>query len=306
MIVGKKLAPKGFSAKASGKRSAISKRSGIARKHSFVAFYATIIIAWQGLPEFIKGEELMKKSLMANAEVMANAEAISNVEAMANTEAPRSGGRHFTVFYSKGEEIFNAVSHIVGGAIGIAALVLGLIFAYPSAKNMIAVTVFAVSVIVLYTMSALYHFLRSGKAKAVFRIFDHCTIFLLIAGTYTPFCLIALNGSPLGIGILVAEWIMAVLGITGNAIAMNNKVIKGFSMAFYCIMGWLILIAFGQLVKMMPPTSFYLLLFGGIAYTVGIAFFAFGKKVKYFHSVWHLFDIAGTVLQFASILLLLL
>lgn len=208
--------------------------------------------------------------------------------------------------YSKGEEIFNAVSHIVGGAIGLAVLIVGLIFAYPSAVAMVAMAVFGVSVIILYTMSALYHFLRNGKAKAVFRIFDHCTIFLLIAGTYTPYCLIALSGTTVGLIILIVEWTMAVLGITGNAIAINNKVIKGFSMAFYCIMGWLILIAFSPLYNAVSKASFYLLLFGGIAYTVGIAFFAFGKKIKYFHSVWHLFDIAGTILQFVSILLILL
>ncbi len=208
--------------------------------------------------------------------------------------------------YSKGEEIFNAVSHIVGGAIGIAIFIIGIIFAYPSVADIAAMAVFGVSVIVLYTMSALYHFLREGKAKRVFRIFDHCTIFLLIAGTYTPYCIIALKGSTIGIAILIAEWVMAILGITGNAIAMKNKVIKGFSMAFYCIMGWLILIAFGQLSDRISTASFYLLLAGGIAYTLGIAFYALGKKIKYFHSVWHLFDIAGTSLQFVSLLLLLI
>ena len=214
--------------------------------------------------------------------------------------------RSFPVYYSKGEEIFNAVSHIVGGALGLAALVLGIIFAYPSAVAMAAMAIFGVCIIILYTMSALYHFLRSGRAKAVFRIFDHCTIFLLIAGTYTPYCLIALSGTGVGLGILIAEWTMAILGITGNGIAMNNKVIKGFSMAFYCIMGWLILVAFVPLYSVLPVASFWLLLAGGIAYTAGIAFYAFGKKVKYFHSVWHLFDIAGTVLQFLSILLMII
>lgn len=219
--------------------------------------------------------------------------------------AVKANGKRAPALYSKGEEIFNAVSHIAGGAIGIAILITGIILAYPSAAAMASMGIFGVSVIVLYTMSALYHFLPNGKAKAVFRIFDHCTIFLLIAGTYTPYCLIALSGTTAGLCILIAEWTMAVLGITGNAIAMNNKVIKGFSMAFYCIMGWLILVAFVPLYNTVSTSSFLLLLFGGIAYTVGIAFFALGKKVKYFHSVWHLFDIAGTVLQFASLLLLL-
>lgn len=208
--------------------------------------------------------------------------------------------------YTKGEEIFNAVSHIVGGALGLAALVTLLIYAYPNAGYMASVAAFGVSVIVLYTMSALYHFLPRGVGKKVFRIFDHCTIFLLIAGTYTPFCVIALELSTTGIVILVIEWALAVLGITGNAIAMNNKVIKGISMAFYCVMGWLILIAFGELFRNLTLAEFVLLLAGGLAYTLGIIFYALGKKIKYFHSVWHLFDVAGTALQFASLLLLLL
>ena len=218
--------------------------------------------------------------------------------------APRKKG--FQSFYSKGEEIFNAVSHIVGGALGLAALITLLIFAYPNAGYMASVAAFGVSVIVLYTMSALYHFLPRGGGKRVFRIFDHCTIFLLIAGTYTPFCVIALGLSTLGIIIIVIEWALAVLGITGNAIAMHNKVIKGISMAFYCIMGWLILIAFGELLQKLTVAEFALLLAGGLAYTLGIIFYALGKKIKYFHSVWHLFDVAGTALQFASLLLLLI
>ena len=226
---------------------------------------------------------------------------------MANT-ATQPAVRHNqpVPHYTKAEEIDNAVSHIVGGALGLAALVTLLIYAYPNAGYMASVAAFGVSVIVLYTMSALYHFLPRGGGKRVFRIFDHCTIFLLIAGTYTPFCVIALGLSTTGIVILVIEWVLAVLGITGNAIAMNNKVIKGISMAFYCVMGWLILIAFGELFRNLTLAEFVLLLAGGLAYTLGIIFYALGKKIKYFHSVWHLFDVAGTALQFASLLLLLL
>lgn len=208
--------------------------------------------------------------------------------------------------YTKGEEIFNAVSHIVGGAFGLIAWIVLARFAAPNGVYIAAVSAFGLSIIVLYTMSALYHFLPNGAGKRVFRIFDHCTIFLLIAGTYTPYCLIALGGTTVGLVILVIEWTLAVLGIVGNAIAMNNKVIKSFSMAFYVVMGWLILVAFRPLLENISTASFVLLLLGGIAYTVGIAFYAFGRKVRYFHSVWHLFDIAGTALQFSSILLILL
>lgn len=221
---------------------------------------------------------------------------------MGNATVKRQQG---APLYSKGEEIFNAVSHITGGAFGLVIWVVLMVFAYPNGAYMAAVSAFGLSVIVLYTMSALYHFLPSGGGKKVFRIFDHCTIFLLIAGTYTPFCVIALEGTTIGLVILIIEWSLAVLGITGNAIAMNNRIIKGFSMSFYVVMGWLILIAFNRLLQNISMASFLLLLFGGIAYTLGIVFYALGKRVRYFHSIWHLFDVAGTVLQFVSILLIL-
>ncbi len=214
--------------------------------------------------------------------------------------------RGFHSFYTRGEEIFNAVSHIVGGAMGAAILIAGTYFARPDPAGMAAMAVFGVCVLILYTMSALYHFLPDGRAKGVFRIFDHCTIFLLIAGTYTPVCVIALGLTPIGIGVLIGEWVCAAAGITMNAIAMRNKVIKGLSMALYFVMGWAALLLLPLVLGRVPATSLWLLLFGGVSYTGGIIFFAFGKRVRYFHSVWHLFDLFGTLLQFLSILLLLL
>lgn len=212
--------------------------------------------------------------------------------------------RGFCSFYTRGEEIFNAVSHIVGGAIGLIVWAIALALAYPSSSACLAVSVYGGSILILYTMSALYHFLPDGRAKGVFRIFDHCTIFLLIAGTYTPFCVLAVGGT-LGLWLLVGEWLCAAVGITMNAIAMNNKVIKGISMALYFTMGWVALILFPILLDKISPLCLWLLIAGGVAYTAGILFFAFGKRVRYFHSVWHLFDLAGTLLQFFSILLLL-
>ena len=207
--------------------------------------------------------------------------------------------------YTKGEEIFNAVSHIVGGAIGLAVWAFLLYLSWGNAVRMLAVSAFGFGVVVLYTMSALYHFLPSGRGKRVFRVFDHCTIFLLIAGTYTPYCLIPLYGTAMGWTVLAVEWGIAVAGITMNAIAMNNRVVKGISMAFYVVGGWLAVIFLPMLLETVSAACTFLLLGGGIAYTVGIAFYAFGKKVRYFHSVWHLFTILGTVLQFASIVLMM-
>lgn len=209
--------------------------------------------------------------------------------------------------YGRGEEIFNAVSHIVGGGLGVLFCIIALAIASlrPTANKFVAVAVYSFSLVTLYTMSALYHFLPQGRAKRVFRIFDHCTIFLLIAGCYTPFCLIPLWGTPIGTVILAVEWGLALLGITFNAINMHWKAVKILSQISYVVMGWMIIPAVPTLLHVVPLSCFLWLLAGGIAYTVGILFFALGRKKKYMHSVWHLFVLAGTVFQFVSILYLL-
>ena len=213
--------------------------------------------------------------------------------------------RGFLSFYTRGEEIFNAVSHIAGGGLALIFWAVLLWASYPDGVRMTAVSLFGFGAVTLYTMSALYHFLPDGRAKGVFRIFDHCTIFLLIAGTYSPYCMIALGGMT-GIVVFAVEWGCAAAGIVMNAVAMNNKIVKGVSMALYCVMGWMALFVLPQLGSALTAAELALLVAGGVAYTAGIVFFALGKKVKWFHSVWHLFDIAGTALQFAGILLMLL
>ena len=228
---------------------------------------------------------------------------------MENTMKSKGGSvsrkRGFVSFYSKGEEIFNAVSHIAGGAFGLAAWIALLILSYPNAVHMVGVSIFCISIIVLYTMSALYHFLPSGRAKGVFRIFDHCTIYLLIAGTYTPYCLIPFGGTSVGLWVLAIEWALAVAGIVMNAVALNNKAVKIISMVLYFAMGWLAVALCPLGMQLMNALSLWFLLFGGVAYTAGIVFYALGRKVPYFHAVWHLFVIVGTVLQFLSILFVL-
>lgn len=209
--------------------------------------------------------------------------------------------------YTKGEELFNAISHIVGGGLGILFSVVAFIVAAmsPTAEKMAAVSVYSFSVVTLYTMSALYHFLPSGKAKRVFRIFDHCTIYLLIAGCYTPFCLILFWAEPIGKIIFFTEWGIAALGVTFNAVNMNWKAVKVLSQVSYVVMGWMIVLVFRALTERVPFACVTLLLAGGIAYTVGILFYALGKKKKYMHCVWHMFVLAGSILQFFSILMLL-
>lgn len=209
--------------------------------------------------------------------------------------------------YTKGEEIFNAVSHIVGGAFGIVSLVLGIIFSvkYSNGYGLASMIVYGVSMIILYTMSSLYHFLPRGNAKKVFRILDHCTIFILISGTYTPYCLVALRSSypTLGWTLFGIVTFLSIVGIVFNAINMHNPVVKALSIVCYLGEGWCIIFAIDKLIKVITLQGFLLLLAGGILYTIGAVFYGFGKKKKYIHSVFHLFCLAGTIFQFLSILL---
>lgn len=211
--------------------------------------------------------------------------------------------------YTKGEELFNAISHIVGGAFGVVALVVGLVIAciYSSTYGVVSMAIYGSSMILLYTMSAIYHFLRKNKAKKLFRVFDHCTIYLLIAGTYTPYCLVTLRNSGYwGWSIFFIVWFFAILGIIFNAINMHKPIIKVLSMICYIAMGWCIIVAICPLLDNLEMAGFLWLLAGGVMYTIGAVFYLFGSKKKYIHSVWHLFCVVGTVLQFVSILLYVL
>lgn len=206
--------------------------------------------------------------------------------------------------YSRLEEHLNGWSHILGAALGTAALVVCLVKAamHHSGTGVAAALIYGVSLIVLYSLSASYHFTRPGRAKRVMRIFDHSTIFILIAGCYTPFCLLALNDTPLGLVILILQWAIAAIGIGLNIWNMRSKVVKRISMALYVVMGWMVVISIKPLIANLSIPSLLWLLAGGIAYTVGIAFYAVGGKKPFMHFVWHLFVLAGSVLQFISII----
>ena len=206
--------------------------------------------------------------------------------------------------YTKGEEIFNMTSHIVGGALGIVATTLCIIFSalHNNVYGIISSAIYGFSMTLLYTMSSIYHGLRPNKAKRVFQVLDHCSIFLLIAGTYTPYCLVTLReyNTALGWTLFGIVWGMAVIGIVLNSI--DIKKYKVFSMICYLIMGWCILVRVNLLPKLLGLPGFILLLAGGVAYTIGAVFYGFGKKKKYIHSVFHMFILLGSVLQFFSIL----
>ena len=208
--------------------------------------------------------------------------------------------------YTKGEEIFNMTTHIVGGALGVIALVLCIIFAaiHHNTYGVISSIIYGITMIVLYTMSSIYHGLHPNtNAKKVFQVLAHCSIFLLIAGSYTPFALCTLREYNIALGwsIFGIIWGLAILGIVLNAIDLKN--FKVFSMICYLIMGWCIIFRINVVIERLGWTGFSLLLAGGIVYTIGAIFYGVGKKKKYMHSIFHLFIFAGSLLQFLCILL---
>ena len=208
--------------------------------------------------------------------------------------------------YTKGEEIFNMTSHIVGAALGIVATVLCVVFAAINGNGygVVSGSIYGVTMIILYTMSSIYHGLSPKRySKRVFQVLDHCSIFLLIAGSYTPFalCTIREYDTASGWGIFGVIWAVAILGIVLNSI--DIKKFKVFSMICYLLMGWCIVFKIGLLPQLLGTAGFVLLLAGGIAYTVGAVLYGIGKKHKYMHSIFHLFILLGSLLQFFCILL---
>ena len=204
--------------------------------------------------------------------------------------------------YSLGEEITNAILHGVGTLLSIAALVLCVIFSaiHGNGYAVVSSCIYGSTLIILYTMSCLYHSLKVNRAKKVFRIIDHCSIFLLIAGTYTPFTLVSLNGI-VGWVMFSVIWCSAILGIVLNTINLNKY--KKISMILYITMGWAVIFSFKHLVEAIEIGGIYLLLAGGIIYTIGAIFYGIGKKLKYMHSLFHFFVLVGSILHFFSILL---
>lgn len=206
--------------------------------------------------------------------------------------------------YSKGEEIFNMVSHIVGGALGIAALVLCIITAAKagSAIGVVSSCIYGTTLILLYTMSSVYHGLRPGMGKKVMQVLDHCTIYFLIAGSYTPVLLVAMRPkyTILAWTLFGIVWGCAILACTLTAVDLKKYSI--FSMICYLAMGWTIIFFIKQTYDVMTLGGVLFLVTGGIAYTIGSILYGLGKKKKWMHSIFHLFIIAGCVLHFFAII----
>ncbi len=212
--------------------------------------------------------------------------------------------------YTKGEEIFNMVSHIAGGAMGIVILALCVIKAFINrdAYQVVGAFIYGFSMVTLYTMSSVYHGLKNGTAKKVMQIIDHCAIFILIAGTYTPIVLTAFRiyNPYLGWGVFAFVWVVAALGVTLNAIDL--KKFSLFSNICYVALGWCIIFTGKHAINALGSKGFAWVLAGGIAYTVGAVFYGVaGKKtIRYLHSVFHLFVVLGSFLQFIGILVYIL
>jgi hemolysin III len=208
-----------------------------------------------------------------------------------------------TSLFNRREEIANAITHGIGSILAITALVILIVFSalQGTASHVVGFTIFGVTMVILYTASTLYHSLTHAKAKDLFRKFDHMSIFLLIAGTYTPFCLAALPGW-IGWTIFGIVWGCAVLGIVMKAFYTGKK--EKLSTFLYVMMGWVIIPAIKPLYDSVSLTVFILLILGGVFYTMGTYFFLKDKK-QYYHSIWHLFVLAGSVFHFFSVINLL-
>lgn len=210
--------------------------------------------------------------------------------------------------YTRGEEIFNMVSHIVGGGFGVIACAtcVAKAFLYGNNYDVVGAFVYGLSMIILYTISSLYHGLKPEMAKKVFQVIDHCTIFILIAGTYTPIALSSIRPAIpwMGWAVFGFVWGVSALGIVLNAIDLKkyNKI----SMFFYLLLGWCIILTGKNCMATVGNEGMFWMLLGGISYTVGAIFYGVGghgkHPLRYMHSVFHIFVVAGSILQYIGII----
>lgn len=205
--------------------------------------------------------------------------------------------------YSVGEERMNMITHIVGGGLGMVMLLMCVIKAAYSHNiwGIVASVVYGISLIALYTVSSVYHGMKPGTAKKVMQVVDHCTIYFLIAGSYTVVMLSALRPAfpEIAWGLFSFVWALTVLAVVLTAIDLKKYNV--FSMACYVGMGWCVIPFWRQTLQGLTIPGFLLLLSGGIAYTIGAILYGLGKKRKWMHSVFHVFVVLGSVLQFLSV-----
>lgn len=204
--------------------------------------------------------------------------------------------------YTLGEEITNSITHGIGALLSIVALIISIIISaiHYNGVGIVCSIIYGTSMILMYLMSCLYHSMSPNiKAKKVFRVIDHCDIYLYIAGCYTPFC-ISLIGGTIGWTLFGLVWSCAIIGVLLNAINLEKN--KKLSLILYLVMGWMIIISIKPLINNLPINGLLLLLSGGIIYTLGAIIYKMGSKRKYFHSIFHIFVLIGSILQFFSII----
>ena len=199
------------------------------------------------------------------------------------------------------EERLNSISHLVGATAAMAGLVVLVVLAALQSDpwKIVSFSIYGATLVSLFTFSTLYHSLH-GRAKKVFRQLDHLSIYLLIAGTYTPFTLVTLRGA-WGWSIFGVIWGLAALGMIVDSLPQNGR--RVLPMVIYLLMGWLALVALKPLLAALPPAGFASLLLGGVLYTVGIVFYVLDKRVCYFHVIWHLFVLGGSITHYFTVLL---
>ena len=208
--------------------------------------------------------------------------------------------------YSRKQEIFNAFSHFLGVAIALVIIVFSviqLISGSISVFYFLGLLIFGVAALAVYTISGVYHYLdKSSKSKKIFKVIDHCTIYLLIAGTYTPICFVLMDIHIVGLIMLAIEWAGAIIGIILKAFLFDKKAARVIAFFLYVIMGWLAVYSGGFLY--MPSLSFLFILIGGIIYTIGSVLYAIGHKNTNFHCVFHVFVLVSTIIQTIGVFLL--
>jgi hemolysin III len=199
-----------------------------------------------------------------------------------------------------GEEIFNSITHGIGTLLSIAALVLLIVFAAikGNAWHVVSFSIFGSTLVLLYLASTLYHSFTKEKVKNLFARFDHAAIFLLIAGTYTPFLLTAIRG-PFGWTLFGIIWAVAIAGVVIRSIYLTR--FRKLMVGLYLAMGWMFVVAIGPMMKNLPDISLLFLLLGGIFYSIGVVFYSW-RSLKYGHGIWHLFVLAGSIMHFFAVI----
>ncbi len=207
--------------------------------------------------------------------------------------------------YTRGEELMNMITHIVGGEFGVLVLTLCILraSAHDNLYGIAGSIIYGVTMILLYTMSSVYHGLHPGTGKKVLQVLDHCTIYFLIAGTYSVLALSAIrpHNPIVGWGLLVFEWGLTALAVTLTAIDLKKYNV--FSMICYIGMGWCVIVFAPLTIQALTPAGFAWLLAGGIAYTIGAVLYGIGSKMRWMHSIFHIFVVLGSMLQFVAVIL---